>query len=156
MPRDPRIGVGTAVIVLNENKEMLLLKRKGSHAADCWAVPGGWVDFEDDTLLHAAARELKEELGLVVDTSKKVFGPKMAYEKHEDFSSVTLYFLIPWGAWSGTPEILEPNKCSELQWHPVQAPPPTPHFPNLDKAVIDVRREYDLYELVLSCHAEGV
>ncbi|KAF2850459.1 hypothetical protein T440DRAFT_468444 [Plenodomus tracheiphilus IPT5] len=56
----------TGVAVFNEEGKLLLVRRAKDELAfpNAWEVPGGKVDDTDDTILHAAARELKEEAGL--------------------------------------------------------------------------------------------
>jgi 8-oxo-dGTP diphosphatase len=61
-------NIPTAVIslvaVLNENDEVLLLKRDSDvHCPDVWSFPGGKVEVKEEPL-QAAIRELKEETGI--------------------------------------------------------------------------------------------
>lgn len=49
------------VLIKNTNpKQLLLIKRKNEPFKDCWALPGGFVD-ENEDLEIAAKRELEEE-----------------------------------------------------------------------------------------------
>ncbi|KAI4643496.1 hypothetical protein J4E93_006506 [Alternaria ventricosa] len=56
----------TGSIVFNKEGKLLIVQRAAEERAfpDVWEVPGGKVDDTDHTILHAAARELKEEAGL--------------------------------------------------------------------------------------------
>lgn len=56
----------TSCVVFNSLGKVLLVQR-ASHdwMPDKWEIPGGAADDEDTTLLTAAARELREETGLV-------------------------------------------------------------------------------------------
>ncbi|KAL5598671.1 hypothetical protein BROUX41_003415 [Berkeleyomyces rouxiae] len=59
-------GIACAAVVFDDHNRMLLLQR-ASHDSQpgTWESPGGGVDPEDPSLLHASARELWEEAGLV-------------------------------------------------------------------------------------------
>jgi ADP-ribose pyrophosphatase YjhB (NUDIX family) len=61
----PKHIVSAAAIVLNENKEVLLIKgpMRG------WEMPGGQVE-EGESLKDAAVRETKEESGIDVEVQK--------------------------------------------------------------------------------------
>lgn len=71
-PEGHLYGVATGVVVfkdhdVNGNKErkVLLVQRASTDSMpDLWEIPGGAADVEDETILHAAARELWEESGL--------------------------------------------------------------------------------------------
>lgn len=53
------------------NKNVLLVKRKYPPYQGCWALPGGFV--ENETLVEAAVRELKEETGLAIQPHQLTF-----------------------------------------------------------------------------------
>ena len=62
----PKPSVTTDCIITrqkNEKTEVLLIKRKYEPFIDKWALPGGFVEIEED-LLEGAVRELHEETGL--------------------------------------------------------------------------------------------
>ena len=64
----PKKQVGTAVIFLNANGEILIVK---PNYRDGWLVPGGATD-ENESPLHCAIREVKEEIGLDIPEIKLV------------------------------------------------------------------------------------
>lgn len=64
MNRFNNVIFGQKAFVLNEQKEILILKRaKGEVYEQNWDVPGGKVE-EGDTLLRGLTREIEEECGL--------------------------------------------------------------------------------------------
>src|SRR3989339_1730756 len=62
------------VVILNKNKEFLLLKRKNEPAKDQWWVPGGRIKKGEKTE-KAVLRKVKEETGLNIKI-KKMLGVK--------------------------------------------------------------------------------
>lgn len=58
-------GAAVGAIVFNEAGRMLLVQRAAHDSMPLrWEIPGGAIDAEDSTMLHAVARELWEEAGL--------------------------------------------------------------------------------------------
>ena len=71
----PKKQVGTAVLFFNEKGELLILK---PDYKDGWLVPGGATD-ENESPLHCAIRETKEEIGIDISELQLVgvyYGPK--------------------------------------------------------------------------------
>ncbi len=73
--RNPATGV--AVLVL-EGERVLLGRRAGtSNRPGFWALPGGYVEFDED-FLSAARREVREETGLVIEV-RSIVNVSMSY-----------------------------------------------------------------------------
>ena len=68
MDNHPKVGVG--VIILNDNR-VLLLKRKNAHGDGTWAFVGGHLEF-GETPEECAKREVFEEIGLRIIKTKSV------------------------------------------------------------------------------------
>ena len=73
----PSLTVDVAVVTLEPKPQVLLIQRKADPFAGQWALPGGFVD-ENEALIDAARRELKEETGLELTDLEQLhaFGDK--------------------------------------------------------------------------------
>jgi ADP-ribose pyrophosphatase YjhB (NUDIX family) len=61
----PRARVGVGAFITDDEGRLLLVKRLRAPEAGYWGLPGGKVDF-GETLTEAVAREILEELGVVI------------------------------------------------------------------------------------------
>ena len=60
-----------ACLVLNLKKELLLIKRGVEPCKGCWALPGGFVEV-DENPEEAGRRELEEETGIIATPGRQV------------------------------------------------------------------------------------
>ncbi|MFV0482858.1 MAG: NUDIX domain-containing protein [Bacteroidales bacterium] len=72
----------TADVILYTDRKVLLIKRLREPFKNKWAIPGGFVDFEE-TIVYAAARELKEETSIEIAPDELVLF-KLADKKGRD------------------------------------------------------------------------
>jgi 8-oxo-dGTP diphosphatase len=77
----------TVDIVLCKSSKILLIKRLKDPYKDCWALPGGFVD-ENEDLEDAAKRELFEETSVKVDQLTQIgaFGKPFRDPRHHTVS----------------------------------------------------------------------
>lgn len=76
--KNPSCTVDTAVFTFDENRahlKILLIRRKNHPSIGQWAIPGGFVEFDED-IEDAARRELEEETGVagIVPVQVKTYG----------------------------------------------------------------------------------
>lgn len=105
----PRIGV--AAIIINGDK-ILLGKRKNAHGEGTWSTPGGHLEF-GESLEQCARREVLEETGLMLKNVRS--GPytnDIFVQEHKHY--ITIYMIADYV--SGTPLVMEPEKCEQWQW----------------------------------------
>ncbi len=121
--RRPRVGVG---VIVRRNGKILLGRRRNTHGAGTWALPGGHLEF-GETPEACAEREVREETGLRIENPRR--GPfTNDYFTDGGFHYVTIYMVAEWTG--GEPEVREPHRCGEWGWFSWNAPP-SPLFSSL-------------------------
>ena len=119
----PHPAVTTDVVVFTIREgclSILLVKRAIPPYQGCWALPGGFLDVDED-LDNCAARELQEETGIggLYLEQLYTFG-KTGRDPRERVISVTYYALVPLDA------IATPRAASDaaaVGWHAFDALP---------------------------------
>jgi 8-oxo-dGTP diphosphatase len=102
--------------LLYADGQLLLMRRAGSGYRDgTLALRAGHLDGGEDAVT-GLVRELVEETGVVADRSAcrlaTVVHSAPSYPGDEE--CLNLFFTV--AAWTGTPTIREPDKCTELVW----------------------------------------
>lgn len=113
------------------NVQILLHRRKNTSYQDGkWDIAAsGHVD-EGETAKMAVVRECAEELGIDV----KITDLSFVHLSHRVSNSggrtyYDIYFVV--NKYDGTPKIMEPDKCSELNWFKIN---------ELPNEIIDIRK----------------
>ena len=97
----------SAVCVIEKDGKFLFVKRAHTGMADgFYMLPGGHVD-QGESVLHATARELKEELGIKVKEEDLEFKLVEPIKTH-----ITFFFVVK--KYEGTPQNMEREKHDEV------------------------------------------
>jgi 8-oxo-dGTP diphosphatase len=121
---------GEAVVI--EGGRVLLALRADEPFKDAWDVPGGFCEG-DEHPMHAAERELAEELGLTgeaiayIGTWIDVYGPPARDGIHEHTAN-SAYLMRLRG--TGTTPRLQPEEVSDVGWFALDALPERLAFPD--------------------------
>ncbi len=99
------------VVLRNQKGEMLLQQRTNTGYFD------GYYDFaasghveDGESLRDCAARELLEEIGITADPGKL----QLVHINQNFLNTPYIAFTFVLDDWQGEPQILEPDKCSDL------------------------------------------
>jgi 8-oxo-dGTP diphosphatase len=86
-----------------------------------YSIPGGHVDGKE-TIAAAALREIQEEIGITIDETDL----ELIHTQHR-IAPDAEYIDFDFNAkkWIGEPTILEPDKCDDLRWFPIDQLPDT-------------------------------
>lgn len=118
----PRIGIG--VIIVNNDGKILIGKRSGGHAPK-FSIPGGHLDL-GEAFEEAAVREVKEEAGIDIE-DPQVIAVTNNLETYREEGRHYISIILLAEAFSGEPQIREPEKCERWLWcDPKELP--EPHF----------------------------
>ena len=113
-PGKDYIGVGGGVLIFNQKKEILLLKRtdKTRNEAGYWEKPGGMVDYNEKAII-AMKREIKEEVNLNID----IWGylPHTDHILKKDGQHWVAFNYLA-SIKSGKIKNMEPHKHDEMEW----------------------------------------
>lgn len=104
----------TVDVVLCKSNKILLIKRLKEPFKDCWALPGGFVD-ENEDLEDAAKRELEEETSVKVNSLEQIgaFG-KPFRDPRSHTVSVAYFGTVP----ENTIAIAS-DDAKEAYWFPI-------------------------------------
>ncbi len=105
----------------NGPEVLLQLRRNTGYMDGYWAAAAAGHVEKGETAYDAARREAREEIDVddlhlsFVTTMQRTRGGEPIDERVD-------FFFTAW-SWSGDPRIVEPAKCAELAWFPLDALP---------------------------------
>ena len=128
MRRDSALWVVAAALVDPQGRVLVQQRPAGKSLAGLWEFPGGKIEL-GETPEEALVRELREELGIAVDTCDLVTGSFVS-EPLADRHLVMLLYLCR--RWQGVPEARE---AAAIAWHMPSALHALP-MPPADKPLV--------------------
>ncbi|MFA4960643.1 MAG: NUDIX domain-containing protein [Candidatus Pacearchaeota archaeon] len=108
----PIVGVG--VIIIRDNKEVLLGLRNSNPGKGTWASPGGRLEL-GESFYDCGEREVREETGLEIDILKEDSRLPVTNNVIPDQGHFVTIFIRA-NYLGGEPRIMEPDKCLEWKW----------------------------------------
>lgn len=113
--QQPVVRVGVGVLIRDRKGRVLVGRRKGSHGAGEYALPGGHLEL-GETFEECARRETREECGMElrpgklphVATTQDAFSPTKQY--------VTVFVLADPADERASPKNMEPHKCDGWEY----------------------------------------
>lgn len=105
-------------ILVRQGNKILMGKRKGAFGSGEWSMPAGHLEFNEE-FEACAARELLEETGLTAQRFKLVaLRNQHPYTSALSGATPRHYIILGFEAidWSGTPELIEPDRCEGWEW----------------------------------------
>jgi 8-oxo-dGTP pyrophosphatase MutT (NUDIX family) len=113
-----RLRLGVHMLIAKDGKVLLLRRINARWGNGSYIIPAGHADGEEKAS-DAAIREAKEEVGVEIDPKDLEFIHAMHYLSASE--SLNLFFKPR--KWKGEPKIMEPNKCDDMRWFPLDKLP---------------------------------
>jgi 8-oxo-dGTP diphosphatase len=107
--------VPTSHLFLIKNGKILLLRRFNTGYEDGnYSVVAGHLDG-NETFTNAMIREAKEEASIVIQPKDL----KVVHVMHRKSTEERIDFFFACCNWKGDPKNMEPGKCDDLRWFPL-------------------------------------
>jgi 8-oxo-dGTP diphosphatase len=111
--------VPTSHLILIKDNKILLARRFNTGWNDGnYSVVAGHLDG-NETFLQAMTREAMEEAG--IEVNEKDMEVVHVMHRKTDHERIDLFILAK--KWKGEPHIMEPNKCDDMIWAPLNELP---------------------------------
>lgn len=102
------------VVMADSGTKFLLVERKNDPWKGLLALPGGFVEY-DEEIADAARRELAEETGLINVNTPQFVGYYDWPERDPRGRVVSMAFLVDYG--DNTPDVTGMDDVCNAQWH---------------------------------------
>jgi len=106
------------LIPIKGNKVLLSRRYKTGWMDGYYSLIAGHIDG-NESVTRAMIREASEEADIKV--REKDLIPVKVMHRKSDHEYIDFFFVVK--RWSGTPKIMEPEKCNDLSWFPLNRLP---------------------------------
>lgn len=113
-------GVGVHLILIADGSVLLGQRANTGFADGDWSVPGGHLEAGEPAV-RGAAREAAEELSIEIAETDLEFCHLCHHLDPDGRARIGIFFTAT--TWRGEPVNAEPDKCSKLAWHLLDALP---------------------------------
>lgn len=119
--KDRHMVIPASYLILRRDNEVLLLRRFNTGYEDGkYSMPAGHVDA-GETFTEALVREVAEEVGVTLRTGDVRVAHIMHRKSTVSSERVDTFFVTE--KWEGEVKNMEPHKCDELAWFPLDKLP---------------------------------
>lgn len=137
MPKDRFKIIPVSHLILIKNGKILLSRRFNTGYQDGnYSVAAGHLDG-NETFINAMIREAKEEAGLDIKAEDLEVIHAM-HRKSPPDERIDLFLKA--NKWQGEPKIMEPDKCDDLRWFPIDNLPANT-VPEIKYAIKNIRNK---------------
>ncbi|MBU1987240.1 class I tRNA ligase family protein, partial [Patescibacteria group bacterium] len=133
-----KTGRGVGALILNNKNEILLIRRNEPNRKIAWALPGGKLE-KNENFIDALKREMHEELGIKIKSSKQ-FSAKPDILEGMVFETVCYETKI-----IGEPKIMVPDEIDKLEWFSLDNLPEINYLPSKDAIDIYKNKKEKFY-----------
>lgn len=128
-----KMYVAVHLFLLKEDKILLLRRYNTGFMDGKYSVVAGHVD-SGETYIEAMKREAKEEAGIVITDDD--IRPVQVMHRNSDTERIDYFFVVK--KWDGTIRNMEPDKCDDLSWFPINSLP--------NNMIPYVRHAFEMYQ----------
>ena len=122
------------LLLFKEGNVLLLCRQNTGYEDGNYSVIAGHVEA-NETASEAMVREASEEAGLKIEKRNL----QLCHIVHRKAKDERISFFFTTSVWAGEPTNLEPQKCSELSWFPLNNLPEN-MVPYVRQALENVQR----------------
>lgn len=111
--------IASGYFMLIRRGKILLSRRKNTGYRDGWySFPAGHIE-DNEPLTRGTCREIKEEIGIVLSPADLT----LVHVMHRKEKDIRMDFFFATSKRTRAPKNLEPEKCDDLSWFPVNRIP---------------------------------
>ncbi len=112
--------IGDVHLLLTDGRGHVLFGRRANTGYEdgAYHLPSGHLEA-GESLVSALVREAEEEIGVSIDVADVEF----VHVMHNSSSGGRVAFFFRVERWQGEPSNMEPDKCDDLAWFPLDVLP---------------------------------